>query len=192
MVDSLSDNNNNFDFTLLDGVRGHAPYFALSYCREQNEIEVAHVLNEELRNRGKESFHSIVSRGQSNDPPDCEARGNNEERIGIEVTELVDEYSIVAAKKRELFIQDILPPLHVIEQISTIIRRKDGAIVKGGPYDSYILIIYCDDPMFLDHGIQNAIRNAQFGPTSLIDRAYYLESYLPWEKCCPYIELRLD
>ena len=187
-----TDNSSDFYAAFPEGIRGYAPYFSLSTSRQDNEVEVVSVLSEQMMKQKKEYFHSIVPRGQGNDPPDCEARGINRERIGIEVTELVDGDSIATAKKGESISQGNLSPHDVIETISTIIARKDSADVKGGPYDQYILIIYCDDPLFLDYEILEAIRKAQFDPTSLIDRAYFLESYCPWEKCCPYIELRLD
>ena len=184
-------NSENFFATFLNGVRKYAPYFALSSSRQNNEFNVAVALSQELRKRGKEPFHSILLRGRGNDPPDCEAKDSHGKRIGIEVTELVDGDSISAAKKGESFSQDTLKPSEVTENITAKIRKKDGADVKGGTYDEYILIIYCDDPRFLDYEILDAIRKEQFAPTRLIDRVYFLESYCPWEKCCPYIELRL-
>ena len=186
------ENSDNFSATFLNRAREYAPYFALSSSQQDNEISVVDVLSRELTKQGKSSFHSIVPRGRGKDPPDCEARNGNGKRIGIELTELVDGNSISATKNGVYIFQDALKPSEVTEIITTIIRKKDGADVKGGPYDEYILIIYCDDPRFLDYEILDAIRKEQFGPASLIDRVYFLESYCPWKKCCPYFELRLD
>ena len=180
-----------FSPDLLVGIREYAPYFALSLDRQDNEIGVALVLNRELSKQGKMSFRSVVSRGPDSDPPDCEAAGKNGERVGIEVTELVDETSLRAAKKGALFTPSACVPSHVVEKISTIIRKKDQARIKGGRYDTYVLIIFCDDPYFLTYENIEAIRKAQFEPTKQIDRVYFLESYLPWEGRCPYIELCL-
>ena len=172
-------------------IRKHAPYFALSKDKQQNEFEVLEVFNQELKNRGVKNFHSIVARELGKDPPDCEAIGNGGERIGIEVTELLDKDSIESAINGKIINQSLPKPSEVIEKVSAMVRRKDRAKVKDGPYDSYILIIYCDDPKFLDSKIQNELRNARFGPTKLIDHAYFLESYNPFKNCCPYYELRL-
>ncbi len=172
-------------------IRKHAPYFALSKDKQQNEFEVAHLFNEELKNRGAKYFHSIVARESGKDPPDCEAIGNDGERIGIEVTELVDEDSITSAINGKMIGQSLPKPSEVIEKVSAMIRRKDCAKVKDGPYDLYILIIYCDDPKFLAFKIYKKLLNARFGPTNLIDHAYFLESYNPFKNCCPYYELRL-
>ena len=172
--------------------RKHDPYFTLSKDKQQNELEVAHLLNEELKNRGAKYFDSIVARDSGKDPPDCEAIGDDGERIGIEVTELVDEDSITSAISGKMIDQLLPKPSEVIEKVSAMIRRKDCAIVKDGPYDLYILIIYCDDPKFLAFDIHNELRNSRFGPTKLTDHAYFFQYYNPWKKCCPYYELRLE
>ncbi|MDE0154812.1 MAG: hypothetical protein OXS28_04310 [Gammaproteobacteria bacterium] len=188
-----SDKDNDFFETFLEGVRKHAPYFFLSSNRQLNEVDVANLLSEELSKQGEESFHSVTSRGQSNDPPDCEATGDEGERIGIEVTELVDGPSIATAKGRDVsFQEESWKPSRVIEKITCIIRRKDRADPKGGPYDLYILIVYCDDPLILDYENLKAIRDSDFPATQLIDRVYFLQSYCPFEKRCPHIKLRLS
>lgn len=177
----------------FEQLRKHAPYFALSKDKQQNELEVVDLFNRELNSQGVEHFHSIVVRGSGKDPPDCEATANGGELIGVEVTELVDEDAIASAYNGKMIDQNLpIPPSVVIEKVSAIIRRKDSAVVKGGPYDLYILIIYCADPAFLDFEIHNRLRNERFGPTKLIDHVYFFESYNPWTKSCPYIELRLD
>ena len=135
------DNSNDFYATFLNGVRKYAPYFALSASREDDEISVPIVLSQELTKRRRKSFHSVVLREKGQDPPDCEARDNYGKRIGIEVTELVDGDSISATKKGEFTSHICLTSLEAISTISTIIRKKDRADVKGGPYDEYVLII---------------------------------------------------
>ena len=187
-----SEKDNDFFKTLPEGIRKHAPYFSLSSNRQINEADVAHLLSEELSKRGDETFNSVTSRGESNDPPDCEAIGNKDERIGIEVTELVDGPSIVAAKGEDVNFLEIWKPSRVIEKIACIIRRKDRAVPKGGPYDLYILIVYCGDPLILDYENIESIRDSNFPATQLIDRVYFLWSYCPFEKRCPYIKLRLS
>ena len=203
-------------YTTLEPGRVHAPYFALSPSKQKqdNEFNVATTLSQELTKRGKESFHSIKSRGEGYDPPDCEARDGNGKRIGIEVTELVHEYAIAPAKEEDIYKRDAFTfseeeeelykkggftSSEVIKHISGRIEKKDKITnrdgkkrVQGGPYDEYILIICCDDyEYFLNNESRNAMRKAQFGPTRLITRAYFLESYCPLKKCHPYIDLHL-
>ena len=170
-------------------IRKHAPYFALSADKQQNEVDVACVLREEMLRRGEESYHSIQSRGLGNDPPDCEAIGNNGERVGIEVTELVEESAIEGANRGTDTPHEPIAPLAAVERISNIVQKKDRADVRGERYDLYFLVIYCGDPCFLTHDVLVSIREARFERTHLINRAYFLESYNPWQKCCPYVEL---
>jgi len=59
-------------------------------------------------------------------------------------------------------------------------------MVKGGRYDLYLLIVYCDAPKFLDFEIHNKLRNERIGRTKLIDHTYFLESYNPWQKLFLY------
>ena len=176
---------------LLEGMRPHASYFALSSKQEENEFGVVQILNEELEKRGDMPFQSFKSRGQGYDPPDCEAIDDDGRRIGIEVTELVDGAAIAAARERDFVWQDLPEVQSVVERVADIIRRKDSAKVCGGPYDQYILAIYCDDPGYLDHHVLEAIRKKQFDPARLIDRTYFLASYCPWKRSCPLIELLL-
>lgn len=174
------------------GIRKHAPYFALSADKQENEVDVACMLRKEMLRRGKESYHSIRSRGPGNDPPDCEATGNSGERVGIEVTELVEESAIQGAIKGTDTHHEPIAPLAAVKRISDIIKRKDRADIRGEQYDLYILVIYCGDPYFLIHDVLVSIREARFQRTRLIDRAYFLESYNPWQMCCPYVELSLS
>ncbi|MCP5110701.1 MAG: hypothetical protein GY953_07700, partial [bacterium] len=73
-----------------------------------------------------------------------------------------------------------------------LIAKKDNPPgVKGGPYDEYVLIIYCDEPRVLDYGLVEYVEGTRFPGTKLIDRAFLLFSFSPWKECCPYIELKL-
>lgn len=111
--------------------RTHASFFALSKDKQQNELDGAHLFNHQLKNRGVEHFDSIVARVPGKDPLDCEAIGNGGERIGIEVTELVDADAIAFAINGKLIDQDLpISPSQVIEKVSAIVRRKDDAMVN--------------------------------------------------------------
>ena len=177
---------------LKDTRRRHALYFALSPDQEDNEIYVAWMVSQELKKRGEGSFDLIKPRGQGNDPPDCQAIDDDGRRIGVEVTEFVNGTAIAAAKEGNFILQDPPEVQSVVKMVSDIIRRKDRAIVCGGPYKKYILVIYCDDPDYLDYQVLETIRETKFGPTRLIDRAYFLESYSPYERGLPLIELQLS
>ncbi len=192
---------------ISDDIRVYAPYFALSPDRQGNESDVASILGDELAEQDKASFHSLVSRGQGDDPPDCEALDENGNRVGIEVTELVDGASIADAKRAakaaanrrpivtaiedDAISQKVCTPSDLIKEISDRVLRKSRSEIHGGPYGTYLLIIYCDDPLYLDYDNFEAVRRARFDCTGAIDRVYFLTSYLPWEQRCPLIELQL-
>ena len=190
-MSSEPDNLHDYFATCIDGrrKRRHALYFALSADKQENEADVARVLRDEMLRRGECFYHSIQSRGQGDDPPDCEATGSNKERVGIEVTELVDEAAVKGAVRGTVVPDKPKTPQAVIERISEVVREKDCASVRGGPFDLYILVVYCDDACFLDYETMVAIRETRFTRPRLIDRAFFLASYDPWQRCCPYIEL---
>ena len=182
----------DFYARFLEGSRKHAPYFALFRSKQDNELMVANVLREEMLNRGEEWFHSVQLREEGEDPPDCEAIARSGARVGIEVTELVDEDSAKAAHTGKRIDESAVDPSTAIEKITNIILRKDRANIKGGIYESYILVIYCDDSRYLDCGVIEEIRNSTFGTTNRIDVVFLLMSYSPWEKRCPYLRLKLS
>lgn len=179
--------------TIKANVRQHAGYFAWVSDRTVEEIGVVQSLHESLEKLSEGFFHSYQSRGESNDPPDCEALTNEGERIAIEVTELVDGDSIAASKRKKRIPWEPWGRTELYELIQGRIEKKDNpAEIKGGPYSRYVLIIYCDEPRFLDYDLIEHVRSCDFGPTKLLDRVFFLMSYIPWEKCCPFIELKLN
>ena len=174
--------------------RKHAGYFAWTSDRHRHieEVSVVQILHESLEKCGMVFFHSHKSRGDSNYPPDCEALSPNGERIGIEVRELVDSDSIKASKCQRHTQREPWSKSYLLKELHTIINRKDNPPqVKGGPYSQYLLIIYCDEPRVLHYDLIEYIRRVKFGPTKLLSRVFFLMSYSPWEKCCPFIELEL-
>jgi hypothetical protein len=112
------------------------------------EYGVVQSFHESLSAVGEAFFNSYESRGEGNDPPDCEAQSLSGQRIGIEVTELVDGASIGAAKVGHA--TGWGPPFtesDILRELGERIARKDKPTdVKGGPYDQYLLVIYCDEP----------------------------------------------
>ena len=190
-MNTNSNKCSEFYSSCLEEIRDYASYFALSRNQSQNELEVVHIWNKSLKNNGKEPFSCIQIRDQGNDPPDCEATDGLGRRIGIEVTELVDQYLANPKNKGDRGTSLCAKPEAVLKVIDSQIRRKDTAQIKDGPYAQYILIIYSDDPHYVEHGNLKEVRSYQFGETKLIDHAYLLLSYCPFNKCCPLIELNL-
>ena len=184
---------NAFVDTIKENVRSHAGYFTWLSDRDIEEGGVVQSLHESLAHSNEAFFHSYQSRGRGNDPPDCEAHTFAGGRIGIEVTELVDGASIAAVKAGAAGRWEPFSERQLFDLLAQRIAKKDQPNdVKGGPYDQYLLIIYCDEPRALDVGLIEYARRAVFPRAELIDRAFLLFSYSPWEGYCPYIELTLN
>jgi hypothetical protein len=179
--------------TLKANLRGHADYFSWESNREVKELGVVRAFYESLVHYCEPFFHSYEARGRGNDPPDCEALSCKGGRIGIEVTELVEGDSIAAAKSGSPVPWEPFPKSHLYDLLAERIAEKDSPRkVKGGPYDEYVLVIYCDEPRVLDYGLIEYVRGTSFPGTKLLNRAFLLFSFSPWEGCCPYIELKLN
>ncbi len=173
-------------------VRPHAGYFSCTSDRPIEEVGVVQSLHESLEKCGSVFFHSYKSRGENNDPPDCEAISLEGARIGIEVTELVDGGSIQARKRDQPIPRKPVARSQLYGLLRTRIEKKGHPPdVKGGPYSQYVLIIYCDEPSVLDYGLIEYVRSCEFGAAKLLDRVFFLMSYSGWEQCCPFIELKL-
>lgn len=181
-----------FGETVEANVRPHAGYFSWTSDRPVEEVGVVQSLHESLEKYGSAFFRSVESRGENNDPPDCEATSLEGARIGIEVTELVVEDSIRARKRNQSISWKLLTNSQVHDLLRTRIEEKgQPSEVKGGPYSQYVLIIYCDEPAVLYSGLVEYIRSCEFEAAKLLDRVFFLMSYSPFEKCCPFIELTL-
>ncbi len=171
--------------------RPHAGYFSNESDRAESELYVVSTLNESLETDGAAFFHSPISRG-ANDPPDCEARLLDGGRVAIEVTELVDGPSIAAEKSGQPAEWQPYSPGKIASDLANRIRAKDSpSEIKGGPYDSYVLIIYTDENRVLDCDLIERIRALEFEECNLIDRCFLLMSHSPWEGKCPYLEIKL-
>ncbi|MCP4989952.1 MAG: hypothetical protein GY928_29060 [Colwellia sp.] len=176
---------------IKDNDRGHADYFSWESDRAIEEAGVVQCLSESLEYKGELFFHSYKSREV--DPPDCDALNNKNESIGIEVTELVEGSSIAKAKQDKVVPWSPWSTEKLDETISRRISRKDNPTkINGGPYKDYILVIYCAEPAILDFNLIEHIRNTTYNETTLISQVYFLMAYSPWEKCCPYLKLKLE
>ena len=158
--------------------RAHAGYFSWETDRSAAEAGVLDVF---ARIEGKALFTNARHRGAGNDPPDCEAISLSGERIGIEITELVDSNSAAHARAGNWYAtrdwnDDLIPALEVI------IRRKDAtSTLKDGPYSEYVLLIHSDEDLDLAQ-VQHLLAKQTFPQTQLITRVYLLVSHNLWER----------
>lgn len=73
--------------------REHAGYFYIGDSKEASEMLVLDYFLNALDQQQSMFIYQSKHRGERNDPPDCEAIDDNGDRIGIEITELVDQMS---------------------------------------------------------------------------------------------------
>jgi len=129
--------------------RGYADYFGWSINRDLEEMNVVKQLAIGLEKDNKLFFSNIQARGRPNDPPDCEAVIGNNERIAIEVTELVDGNAIRAFKAGATYEWAEWDKKKFLSSIEEAITSKDSRfpMLKGAPYPGgYIVVIYTDEP----------------------------------------------
>ena len=172
--------------------RSYADSFECRPERDLEEYSVVKLFCEALEKEGKSFIDSssIFSRGRGNDPPDCEANDHDGNLIGIEVTELVDPHAIAASNKDHGYDWAEWDKTKLIDAISDRLEEKDiPGQIKGGPYTSYILIIYTDEPV-LNAGYAKALlKEYRFSRPNLISKAFLFIFFDPLYKTYPCIEL---
>lgn len=175
--------------------RGYADFFGWGTDRDLEEWGVVTSLSESLESEGKKIFSSLKSRGRPNDPPDCEARDNDDNRVAIEVTELVDGEAIQAYKSGAVYEWADWDKNKFITSIESLLSRKDSRYpeLKEPPYDGgYIIVIFTDEPM-LDHStVESYLDGHKFMKPEYLTKAFLLVSYDPGVEKCPHYELRFS
>jgi hypothetical protein len=125
------------------------------------------------------ALEQLRSRGDGEDPPDCEAIIGGQ-RWGIEVTELVHRSTLEATIQGNgrYFRWD---QNDLRTEIQKLINRKDKpTAVKGGPYDRYFLVIFTDEFFLNAETVGRFLRGATFhAHAGLITDAYFGLSYEP-------------
>jgi hypothetical protein len=132
--------------TLLELIRRkrrHAAFFHWP-LRRDGERGIVQLLSETARVAGEPGLTEIES--TTIDPPDCKALGPSGERVGIEVTELVDQS--VAGQRPMNTRPKFWEVPEVVTRISEIIRRKDLKWAHVNGFARLILLIHTDE-MFL-------------------------------------------
>ena len=120
------------------------------------------------------------------DPPDCLVVAGSS-RIGVEVTELVDQdflEAVIRANRLGIDVYDWAPwtEERFLEMLGARIAAKRApASVSGGPYDEYLLLVHTGEPG-LDIGHAEAwLGRARAFPAGMLARAYLLFGYHPRE-----------
>lgn len=175
--------------------RGYAGFFEWSPDRDLAEYGAVESLGKSLAAHGALFFHDLAIRGRPNDPPDLEAVDDKGQRIGIEVTELVDRKAIQAyiegrtSEAAEWARNDFLISLH------SLLRTKNNRFpkLKGAPYPGgYVVVVFTDETFLPRPTVAQHLVGHTFSQLRDIDRAFLLLSYDPSIKGYPYFELNIQ
>ena len=173
--------------------RGYADFFGWGSDRDIEEWGVVTSLAESLESDGKNIFSSLKRRGRPNDPPDCEARDNDDNRIAIEVTELVDGKAIQAYKAGAVYEWADWDKNKFITSLELLLSRKDSRFpeLKEPPYDGgYFVVIFTDEPMLDRSTVESYLQGHNFKKPEYLTKAFLLMSYDPGVEKCPHYELQ--
>lgn len=173
--------------------RGYADFFGWGSDRDIEEWGIVTCLAESLVSDGKKIFSSLKRRGRPNDPPDCEARDNDDNRIAIEVTELVDGEAIRAYKSGAVYEWADWNKNKFITSLELLISRKDSRFpeLKEPPYDGgYFVVIFTDEPMLDCSTIESYLQGHNFKKPKYLTKAFLLVPYDPALGKYPLYELQ--
>lgn len=171
--------------------RKHANWYEDSN-KERKELRVVESLINGMKKRGDNLYHSPILLGIKEFPPDCILKDQKGNDVGVEVTELVDEYS-VKEKEKGLTTTRIWNNEEVISEIEKILRDKDLKIFHGGSYSKKIVVIHTDEESILYDELFPVLESHTFSLLKQIDEAYLLFPYNPpqLEEEYPYIRLNI-
>ena len=170
--------------------RGYAAYFDFPDKRVKEEA-LARLLANALMEKGHipKRQTSVISR--KDDPPDCEIIVQDGERIGVEITELVDQEAIEEFKRSgdSLTNHSEWSNAKFVDRVSKIVKRKDDPHrVNGGPYDRYILLLHTDEAELNAEQVEKMAESLSIN-TLTIDEVWILVSYDPNRNGYPMIQI---
>lgn len=183
--------------------RGYADYWEWKIDKPRAERRVAEVLRNFLVAAGEELSGDLAS--ITPDPPDVLLRTVDNQRIGIEVTELVDEGAARRNHKRKMGTDPTVDEWvlwdasGVAAALNDRVLKKDQkmSMVEIGAYDELILAICTDEPL-IDEALAKAAVVLAETKTKSINRAYFILSYQPQSDTtvhpdgCPVLQINLQ
>ncbi len=135
--------------------------------------------------------HGIIQiRSNEPDPPDCVGICEDGKQIAFEVTELVDEDTILRHQYGETDWKE-WNENELLSKIQEIIRDKDRKVYHGGPYSKIILLIHSDEPILRLSDILSFLGDQTVSQCKQITDCYLLLTYNPGLKAYPYFKLKI-
>jgi hypothetical protein len=175
---------------LVKKKRRHAGFFHWPE-RRVGEQHIVQLFSEAAHSAGEHGLTEIAS--TVIDPPDCEALGPSGERVGIEVTELVDQK---LAGQRPIKIRPKFWDVsEVVARINHIVRRKDLKCAHVTDFSKLILLVHTDE-MFLrgypGDEILEGLRAETFDAPNHFDEVVFMVSYDARVRTYPWVRLALS
>ncbi len=175
---------------LVTKKRRHAGFFHWPERRD-GERHIVHLFSEAARSAGEHGLTELAS--ATIDPPDCEALGLLGERVGIEVTELVDQE--LAGQRPMRFRPKFWEVSEVVARIKDIIRRKDLKCAHVTGFAKLILLVHTDE-MFLrgypGDEILDGLRAQTFEAPNHFEEVVFMVSYDARTRTYPWVRLVLS
>lgn len=113
------------------------------------------------------------------DPPDCVVVTEGGRRIGVEVTELVDEATVRANQIAPYRLHPWSTPT-TLARLQALIDRKERACADVSGFDELWLVIHTDElwlQTYAGDPIWNIVRKHTFESTKAFERHFVLVSY---------------
>jgi hypothetical protein len=182
--------------------RGYAAYWEWAPDRSLAEVGVAKVLSEYLTHSEGTTWKSVSP--VADDPPDTLLLSTSNHRVGVEVTEIVDDATVARHRhrKKEGAAQPYDWAEWTLEELTAsivqAIERKDKKLAgRRDGYDELIVALVTDEPMITFDLARRAV--VECSPkVQTIDRAFLMLSYDPaadkevFPQGIPTIEVSLD
>lgn len=159
--------------------RNHASFFNW-HDKEIKEIGIATDFFVQLE---KISDDRLVEIENAEDPPDAKVITQNNEVIGIELTEIVNEKAIEHQIKGDSrYVNEVLKwnKDNTIQEIESIINKKNR-LCENVPevYERKVLLIFTDEPRLESHKIEEYIQGHTWPEANNFDEIYILTGYEP-------------
>lgn len=178
--------------------RQHAPFFGWFRNPEGKQIQekgvVGDLCESILAEEGSLNWSQLQPGPAPNLAPDCLAKDKNDQWVGFEVTELVDETSIANAERGMACDFKEWSEEELVRKIQEIIRKKcDSSSWKEHQRSTNVLVMHTDEPWLrISHQEHSSILKAHvFIAAPFLHEAYLLYSYIPGLDHYPYVRLNL-
>lgn len=124
--------------------------------------------------------------GLGDDPPDIVLERDDGTKVGMEITELVNQKAIEKDIKRDpTYVEEYLSwdREKTINNISSIIQKKDNLCDRVAMlYEEIILLIHTDEPRLDSDTLKSYIRDTDWPTTKSVKKVYILVAYEPAKK----------